>query len=215
VAPTLRLGTCILILPQRNPVVLAKELASLDVVSGGRLIFGVGAGYLEPEFDAIGVRFGDRGRRTDEYIDAIRCLWTEDAPSFRGPTVAFSGIQARPLPVQKPHPPIVVGGMSPAAFRRAALRGNGWYGFALDLDGTKRCLDGLRAARAEVDRPAALGELEISVSPSVELDADLARRFEDLGVHRLVPLTRGRTREELVAFVEKTASALAPAIAPP
>src|SRR5262245_43281878 len=153
----LRLATGIIILPQRNPLVLAKELASVDVLSQGRLIFGLGAGYLRPEFDALGARFEDRGARTDEYIDAIRALWTEAKPSFAGRTVRFGRIDARPRPVQRPHPPIVVGGTSPAALRRAVLRGNGWYGFLRDLDATKGDLAGLAAARSAAPRPPALG----------------------------------------------------------
>ena len=135
---TIRLATGIIILPQRNPLVLAKELASVDVLSGGRLIFGIGAGYLEAEFEALGVSFDDRGEVTNEYIEAIRVLWTQEKPRFEGRFVSFGGIDAQPRPVQKPHPPIVVGGMSPPALRRASRYGNGWYGFALDLETTGR-----------------------------------------------------------------------------
>src|SRR5512134_3708723 len=114
---TIRLGTGIIILPQRNPLVLAKELASVDVVSGGRLLFGLGAGYLKPEFDALGVSFEQRGPRASEAIEVIRTLWTQEKPEFHGRFWSFSGIQAHPHPVQKPHPPILVGGHSPGAFR--------------------------------------------------------------------------------------------------
>jgi probable F420-dependent oxidoreductase len=105
-----RLGTGIIILPQRNPLVLAKELASLDVLSGGRLIFGVGVGYLEPEFRALGISFADRGRRTLEYLAAMRAIWSEDQPAYQGRYVSFAGVQARPQPPQQPHPPITIGG---------------------------------------------------------------------------------------------------------
>jgi len=203
-----RLATGIVILPQRNPVVLAKEMASVDVLSGGRLIFGIGAGYLRPEFEALGAPFEDRGERTDEYIEAIRALWTQEAPRFEGRFVSFGGIDAQPRPVQKPHPPIVVGGMSPPALRRAVRQGNGWYGFALDPGATARCVEGLRAAGQRVERPPELGPLEISVTPSVPLDADTARRFEDAGVERLVALALARDAEDLIAYVERTAGAL-------
>ena len=205
---TIRLATGIIILPQRNPVVLAKELASVDVLSGGRLIFGIGAGYLRPEFDAIGASFEDRGERTDEYLEAIQALWSQEKPRFAGRFVSFDGIDAQPRPIQKPHPPIVVGGMSPPALRRTVRYGNGWYGFALDLDATARCVQGLWRAQQQVERPAALGELEISVTPSVPLDADNVRRFQDLGVERLVALALGRSAEDLIAVAEKTASAV-------
>ena len=205
---TLRLGTGIIILPQRNPVVVAKELASVDVVSKGRLIFGLGVGYLEPEFAALGVPFETRGARTDEYIEAIRALWTQKQPSFRGDFVSFEGIDAHPRPVQAPHPPIVIGGHSAAAYRRAVSRAQGWYGFALDLDGTRASIEGLRQAEREVHRPAELGPLEISVTPAVALDRDNARHFEDLGVSRLVPLSMERTADGLVGYVEKLATDL-------
>jgi probable F420-dependent oxidoreductase len=205
---TLLLATGIIILPQRNPLVLAKELASVDVLSGGRLVFGIGAGYLQPEFEALGAPFEDRGERTDEYIEVIRALWTQEAPCFEGRFVSFGGIDAQPRPVQEPHPPIVVGGMSPPALRRAVRQGNGWYGFALDVDATATCVAGLRAAQQQVERPPELGPLEISVTPSVPLDADTVHRFEDVGVERLVPLALAGNAEDLIASIEKTAGAL-------
>src|SRR5205823_5548102 len=168
------LGTGIIILPQRNPLVLAKELASLDVLSGGRLTFGVGVGYLEPEFRALGAPFEDRGAVTDEYLAAMRAIWGQAAPAYQGRHVSFAGVQAHPHPVQKPHPPIVVGGRSGMAFRRAVQQGNGWYGFALDLDATRRALDGLREATARHARPAALGDLEISITPGRGVGVDAA-----------------------------------------
>jgi alkanesulfonate monooxygenase SsuD/methylene tetrahydromethanopterin reductase-like flavin-dependent oxidoreductase (luciferase family) len=110
--------------------------------------------------------------------------------------------------VQKPHPPIIVGGHSPGAFRRAVAQGDGWYGFALDLERTRGCIEGLEQARARVQRPSALGALEIVVTPSIPLDRDTVRRFEDLGVARLVQIARGRSEAELVSFVEQTARAV-------
>jgi len=203
---SIRLATGIIILPQRNPVVLAKELASVDVVSGGRLIFGVGAGYIPAEFEALGAPFEKRGERTEEYIEAIRALWTQDKPSFAGPSVSFADINAFPRPLQSPHPPIVLGGMSPPALRRAARCGDGWYGFAIDIETTKHCIEQLRAS----DRPTALGPLEISVTPAGPVDADTLARYEQLGVDRLVLLGRGGTTSELIAFVEQAAKSLLP-----
>jgi probable F420-dependent oxidoreductase len=204
----LRLATGIVILPQRNPVVLAKELASVDVLSGGRLVFGLGAGYLKAEFDAIGAPFDDRGERTNEAIEVIRTLWTEESPRFAGRFWSFDGIQCRPMPVQQPHPPIVVGGHSPPAFRRAVSQGDAWYGFALDLDATRRCVAGLSAAASVRERPAASGRLEINVTPSLALDRDVVKRFEDQGVDRLVPMAMGGSADSLVEFVSRTADAV-------
>ena len=202
---TIRLATGIIILPQRNAVVLAKELASLDVISGGRLIFGIGAGYIPEEFAAIGVSFEDRGARTDESIDVIRTLWTAEAPKFDGDHYAFANVDAQPRPVQHPHPPIVVGGMSPPAYRRAVARGNGWYGFALDPDATAKCLAGLREAADRVERPSELGPLEITVTPIVPLDEATVARYAELGVHRLAPIAMGSDADAVERFVETTA----------
>jgi probable F420-dependent oxidoreductase len=207
---TLRLATGIIILPQRNPVVLAKELASLDVLSRGRLIFGVGAGYIPAEFAAIGAVFEERGERTNESIEVVRALWTMEKPRFAGRFHTFADVDAHPRPLQKPHPPIVVGGMSPPAYRRALRQGNGWYGFGLDVDATARSLEGLREARKRVERPADLGELEISVTPAGRVDRDTFARFEALGVDRLVIFAPGGTAAEAVASVDRAAEELGP-----
>ncbi len=205
---SIRLATGIIILPQRNPLVLAKEMASLDVVSGGRLIFGVGTGYLRAEFDALGSSFEDRGARMDECIEAIRVMWTAEKPEYRGRFFSFGDLDAQPRPVQKPQPPIVIGGLSAPALRRAARHGNGWYGFALDHAGTEAAVAGLRAAEREVERRSVLGRLEISVTPAAPLDSDAVARFAELGVDRLVVIGMGGSADELIAFVERTAEAV-------
>ncbi|MBW2421632.1 MAG: LLM class F420-dependent oxidoreductase [Deltaproteobacteria bacterium] len=198
----IRLGTGIIILPQRNPVELAKELASVDVLSDGRLIFGLGVGYLESEYAALGMNFHDRGARADEYIDVLRALWTQESPAFSGRTVRFSGIDAQPRPVQRPHPPIVVGGQSPAAFRRAVARGNGWYGPATP-DTLPAVLEQIERAREEVDRPAELGDLEIGIMGMMDIDLEAALRYADLGVDRLTVLTQGETEAEVIRAIEE------------
>ncbi len=210
----IRIGSGIILLPQRHPIVLAKELAGVDVLSKGRLVFGVGVGYVEGEFDALGIPFRERGARTTEYIEAIRTLWTQEQPSFAGRFTSFSGIQSRPLPLQKPHPPIVIGGMSPGAHRRAVAQGNGWYGFFQGLEATEKMLRSLAETAKRVERPAELGRLEISITPPGPVDADTARRFEDLGVDRLILMRgyedmAGRGDEEAVfRFLETTAREL-------
>lgn len=178
-----RLGTGIIILPQRHPMVLAKELASLDVVSGGRLLLGIGVGGLRPEFEALGVPFADRGRRADEHLDAMRALWEMDQPSYQGRFVAFSAVDAHPRPAQRPVP-VLIGGHSDAALRRAVERGQGWYGFGLDVDATAALMGRLRQAGERYERPAGLGPLEITVTPPLR-SAERAA-YEDLGVDRLV-----------------------------
>lgn len=181
-----RLGFGVIVLPQRQPVLLAKQLASIDILSQGRLTVGIGVGYVEPELRAMGVPLAGRGARTDEYLAAMRCLWTEQAPSFSGRFVEFAGVFQRPRPVQRPHPPVVIGGHSTAAFRRAITAANGWYGVYLDVEQATATLAGLRKAAAGCDRPASLGELEITVTPPGPIDLATARRYADLGVHRLV-----------------------------
>ena len=200
---TIKLGTGIIILPQRNPLVLAKELASLDVVSKGRLIFGVGVGYLKPEFDALGVSFEHKGARAIDYLQAMQAVWTQAAPAYAGRFVNFGGIQAKPQPVQRPLP-IVIGGHTKAAYERAVRHAHGWYGFALDVAATERCLAGLLEAAQTVERPAALGPLEISITPAARLTPELVGSYAAIGVQRLIPFPRMKTAEELLDFVEET-----------
>jgi probable F420-dependent oxidoreductase len=125
---TIRLVTSVIIVPHRNPLVAAKTLATLDVLSKGRLVVGVGVGWMREEFEALGLPpFDERGAVTDEYIRAFKELWTSDNPSFEGKYCRFSNISFLPKPVQRPHPPIWVGGESRRALRRTAQLGNGWY----------------------------------------------------------------------------------------
>lgn len=195
VTTSIRLGTGIIILPQRNPLILAKELASLDVLSGGRLMFGLGVGYLEAEFAALGAPFAERGEVADEYLSAMKEIWSSENPSFSGRWVSFSGIQSRPQPEQRPHPPVHVGGHSPAAYRRAVEQGNGWYGFALTPAATARAIEALKEAGRTHERPAGLGELEISVTPRLARGSDAfdsgviaeaVKEYDALGVDRLI-----------------------------
>lgn len=184
---TIRLATGIVILPQRNPVVLAKQVASLDVLSGGRVILGIGAGYLEPEFRAVGANFAERGAVTDEYLDAMRALWYDQHPAYHGRFADFAGIDARPRPLQQPIP-LVVGGHTAPAYRRAVARAHGWYGYALTPQQAAASVAGLATAADRVQRPAELGELEISVTPRGQITRELAAEFALAGVHRLVLL---------------------------
>ncbi|HEY3004552.1 MAG TPA: TIGR03619 family F420-dependent LLM class oxidoreductase [Kribbellaceae bacterium] len=175
VTSRVRLGFGVLVLPQRQPVLLAKQLSSIDILSRGRLTVGIGVGYVAPELRAMGVPLAERGARTDEYLAVMRTLWTEPEPSFHGRFVSFSGVFQRPFPVQRPHPPVVVGGHSDAAMRRAARTANGWYGVYLDVPAAAEALTRLRAVAAGCDRPAGLGELEITVTPPGPVDAATAR----------------------------------------
>jgi probable F420-dependent oxidoreductase len=195
----LRFGTGIMILPLRNPVVLAKQLASVDVLSNGRLLFGVGIGNLEFEFKAVGMPFDHKGRRAEEAIAAMKALWSMERAEFDGRFFSFRGVRAEPRPRQQPHPPIIFGGKSTYAFGRTARIGDGWYGYGLDLEATASCIAGIRAACERHQRP--FDALEISVTPKGNLDLELARRYAELGVRRLILPPRGRTVEEVLAAV--------------
>jgi probable F420-dependent oxidoreductase len=186
---TVRIATGIVIMPQRNPVVLAKQVATLDVLSGGRVMLGIGVGYLEPEFRAIGANFEERGAVTDEYLEAMQHLWYDDKPSFHGRFADFEGVDAHPRPVQQPVP-IVVGGHTAPAFRRAVRCGHGWYGFAMTPEQAAGCVAALGQAASRVERPSSLGPLEITITPRGRMTPEKAAAFAEAGVHRLVPLPR-------------------------
>jgi probable F420-dependent oxidoreductase len=207
---TIRLGTGVVILPLRNPLVLAKQLASVDVLSKGRLIFGYGVGWLEPEFEAVGVPFDERGELADEYVEAMIALWRDDAPSFEGAHVAFAGVQCRPQPVQRPHPQLVVGGRSGPALRRAARVGHGWFGGLLYADDV--LADDIKLLRqicGEVDRPQHLGSIEITASVKNKLTPERVAALESSGVSRLILLPPpGVHHEGLVEWVERSADEL-------
>lgn len=205
---TIKLGTGIIILPQRQPAVLAKSLASVDHLSGGRLMFGLGVGYLEPEMTACSTPMQDRGRRADEYLGAMRQLWTTDASSFDGDFVTFSGVTANPKPVQADlH--TVVGGHSNRAARRAVSLAHGWYGFMRDPDTAAADIARLAAAAGQVERPEQLGPLEISVTPARRLTSDDVAAYGEAGVDRIIvqPGRSVTTTDELLEFVDAHAPA--------
>jgi probable F420-dependent oxidoreductase len=205
----LRLATGVIVLPQRQPLVLAKQLATLDVLSNGRLMFGFGVGWCEPEFRALGVPFEHRGRRGDDYLAAMRAIWTQEKPVYQSRFVTFAGVQAQPQPVQQPIPTIIVGGRTPPAFRRAVEQGHGWYGFGLDVEQTAGDVEALREAEKRYRRPEELGRLEISITPpSYDIDPATVKRYATVGVDRLVlrpqPTLDGAGLEQFVATTART-----------
>jgi probable F420-dependent oxidoreductase len=178
---TLRLATGILILPQRNPVILAKELATLDLLTGGRVDLGVGVGWLREEFDALGVPFEERAARTDEYIEALRTLWRDDEPTFQGRYTRFERAKSYPKPVQHPIP-IHVGGHTKAAARRAGRLGDGFFPGRSSDEDLEPLLDEMRITAKDAGREADA----IEVTAGGALDVDGVKRFADLGVDRVV-----------------------------
>ena len=183
---TIKLATGILILPQRNPVVLAKELATLDQLSGGRLLLGIGVGWLEEEFDAIGVPFGDRGARADEYVAALRSLWTEDSATFHGDYTRFDNCILRPRPAQGVVP-VHVGGHSPAAARRAGRLGDGFFPAGASHDDFAGLLATARGAAADAGRDTDALEVSFGGNGAFGPNAlDEVKALADLGVDRVI-----------------------------
>jgi probable F420-dependent oxidoreductase len=203
----LRLGSGLTVVPLHHPLMLAKQIVSLDRISGGRFIFGAGVGYLEPEFTALGAPMADRGDRTADYLAAMRAIWAGER-SFSSKHVSFDHVRAEPAPLRVTGPPLHFGGHVQRVFERTVRQADGWYGWELSPERTQAALDGLRKAAAENERPAGLGEIEISVTPDtrVPLDDDLIGAYAELGVHRLIVVPPRKTHDntdELVRFVER------------
>lgn len=177
---TIEVGTNILVLPQRNPVILAKALATLDSFSQGRVLLGVGVGWAKEEFDAVGADFAARGKVTNEAIAAMRALWTQEASSYAGDFFSFTEAYSFPKPTRPAGVPIFIGGESPAALKRVAQMGDGWLPYNLPVEDAARVIGELKAATRRAGRdPKALRIAKIVYS-SARLD-DL-KRYRDAGV---------------------------------
>jgi probable F420-dependent oxidoreductase len=153
----IRLLTSVMVVPHRPPVFTAKALATIDVLSQGRVVVGVGAGWMDEEFQAVGAPpFSERGKVTDEYLRAFKTLWTQDDPRFEGRYVRFADISFLPKPVQKPHPPLWIGGESPAALRRVVALGDAWYPIGANpqypLDTAERYAQAIAGLREDAKR---------------------------------------------------------------
>lgn len=179
----IRLGTGILILPQRHPAYVAKEVATLDVLSNGRAILGIGSGWLAEEFAALGIPFEERGARTDEAIRAVRTLWQPGPQSFEGKFFRWDPVESNPKPVQRPGVPIVVGGHSAPAARRAARLGDGFFPAFGEPPKLAGLLDVMRRECQRIGRNPA--EIEVTTG-SFTVDRELVARYADLGVDRVV-----------------------------
>jgi len=184
---TVRLGTAMVLLPQRNPVYTAKEVATLDWLSNGRVDFGVGVGWLEEEFAAVNVPWPQRGRRTDEYLRVLETLWCDERSEFEGEFYSLNRCSMFPKPVQSPHPPVHIGGESDAALARVARTGQGWHTF-------NRRPEELAAPLARLDRlleaeGRTRSDITVTVCPYFEpLDADIAGRYAEAGADAVAAL---------------------------
>jgi len=203
----IRLGTGVCLIPQRNPVYAAKQVADLDVLSAGRVELGIGVGWLKEEFDALNVPFARRGARSDEHLQIMKRLWTETTPEFEGEFYHLPPCRMYPKPVQKPHPPVHVGGESQSAIRRAAAHGQGWFTMKrlpVDLPEPLARLDQALAAHG---RSRHDGDFELTVCPANKpLDKDSIDGYAALGVDRLLVVCVARTRDELLRTLDALVS---------
>lgn len=197
VTKTVRFGTGICLIGQRNPIYTANEFATLDWLTNGRMDFGIGVGWCKEEVIACGYSWEDRGERADEFLELTQSLWTKPLTTFEGKHFTVRGARMDPKPVQKPHVPIIVGGHSKVAFRRAARFGAGWYGFGLDPAAAKDALAGLDVALADAGRKRGNG-FEIVITPPFNAGEDMVREYAGLGVDRVVMML-GSQRAEKVA----------------
>jgi len=190
----LRLGTHVYLLGLRDPFVAARAVQTLDIVSGGRAEFGIGAGWLESEWRAAGLDFHTRGRRLDEALLVCKRLWTEDEVEHRGEFFSFEKVAFEPKPIQRPWPPILVGGESDAALRRAARAGNGWLGLTHTPESVQRPLARIRALREEYETTDTL--FQPTVGAEIKTIEDW-KRWQETGVHRLIVSPWSRSRDAI------------------
>jgi probable F420-dependent oxidoreductase len=227
VTQRIRLLTHVIVLPYHNPLAIAKQYATLDRLSGGRVLLGVGTGHLKPEFRALGAPFQERGAATDEYISIIKALWMNEEASFDGQYFAFNKMRLAPRPVQQPQPPIWVGGNSRRAARRAAELGDGWVPFDVTPEDVRDRLDYIRPLLAQRERgfdvvvPAAPIELAAKAIEGVRAPFSGSREqvIEDIRAYRAAGVTgmttsfRARSLSEQLQKMEEFAQEIVPAFA--
>ncbi len=201
VTQTLRLGTGICLVPQRNPVYTAKEAANVDWLSGGRLDFGVGVGWLAEEFRAVDTPFERRGSRCRSYLEVMKRLWCDPVSEYKDEFYELPACRQYPKPVQDPHPPLHFGGESDAALRRVADLGQGWYGFNLEPDELRERLGRLDELLAAAGRRR--DEVQVSVCPYFKgCDAEKLERYRDAGADQVILVGFAPDRDALRATVE-------------
>lgn len=192
----IRLGTGVCLVPQRNPIYTARQVADVDFLSGGRFDFGVGVGWQKEEFASLGVPWARRGARTADYVEAMKALWTQDTATHDGEFVQFEACLQHPKPVQKPHPPIFFGGESDAALTRVAELGQGWYGYNLGPEEAAPLLRKLDDKLAAVGR--ARDDISIFVGvPRRAANTNALAELEALGVEQAVLPLGGRTLDDV------------------
>ena len=202
---TIRLGTGVNILSQVNPIYMAKQAASLDFMSNGRFMLGVGIGWLKEEFEALGVPFERRGARFDDYVEGMRKIWSGEVVEHESEFISWHGFKSYPLPVQNPFP-VVMGGIKGKIFERIAKYGDGWFAPAGDPAELKGHLDSLRKACDAIGRD--MSEVEITCMWPGMGGKDFLGQLEAVGVHRVVlPMMRPDAAEMLQKIAEEVIAA--------
>ncbi len=233
---SLRILSSVAVLPHRNPLFMAKSIATMDVLSGGRVAIGCGTGWMREEFETLGVEFARRGQVTTEYIEAMKALWTQDNPSYEGEFVKFRDIIFDPKPVQKPHPPLWIGGESGPAMRRVAAVGDVWYPFASNpkfrlasAAAYRERAQRMQQAVAEAGRdPVAVGlaynspyhsetaaELDgqrIAMTGTAEQRASDVRAFAEAGAQKMILNLTANDRSEMLDRMERFAAEVMPLV---
>jgi probable F420-dependent oxidoreductase len=206
VTKTVKLGTSVVIVPYRDPIVTAKIVSSLDVLSGGRFIFGVGVGWLEEEFRVLRQNLNDRAAQTKEALLAMKACWTQEDPEFHGKFFNFSGIKFAPKPVQKPYPPIWFGGNSLPALKRAVEQGDGWHSVWMTPEEVAGAAKTLRELCAKAGKDFARFPLTINVNHKVPLTVENVKKYEEAGISMMfIPRYFGVDADEIVKGMEQFA----------
>ena len=206
------LGTGVANIPYRDPITTAKVVATIDVLSRGRMILGAGLGWMQEEFDILHVPYAERAARTEEYLAICKVLWTEEYPSYAGKFFQFSDIKFEPKPAQRPHPPIWIGGYSEPAIRRALRIGDGWHPSRLTPEAFAERMQSFRRHAAESGRDLSTFSVSVKVGFDICPSADVAQQYRDLGVQHLVIDFWTDELDQLLREVEFVADKIAPVV---
>ena len=202
---TLRLGTGVNILPQTNPLLFAKQAASIDVLSGGRLTLGLGIGWLKEEYAAMGTPFERRGARFDDYVAAMKKVWSGDVVEHESDFLSWHGFKSYPIPAQRPHPPILIGGTTRRSLERVVQAADGWYAPSDSLEDLERQLTELRTQCEQAGRD--FDSLDITINWRASKYPDALPAYEELGVSRAVALIGGMGERDPLRAIDRVARA--------
>lgn len=200
-----RIGTNVYLPALRHPLLTAKQVASLDRLSGGRIDLGIGVGWLAEEFAALGVPWSQRGRRTDELIRVMKSAWSGNAEGFNGDFYSYEPLQCRPIPVQIPHPPILIGGDSDTAFKRVARLGDGWSGFHNSPEESAAKIKRIHELTLDAGRNPGQLKFAVGPPPEVALTLDEAKRYRDAGVDHLIMTVVSDDPAQILSLITDTA----------